>query len=247
MPIHMFVRVRNTFVNRCLCLDPCLTSWQNVNALHCHLQSPTQALSSADSTIFIIKQSPAQALPSSSFAICDAQPILRVHLFHISSHKHSHRLVLGFLRPGSQHEVLPISKVRSLILVYRVGQNRIYAPYMTVYLVTSLPNMAYIHRIYMVLANPTCIPLPLCTTIQKVYHLPGGSSKHNFLTARVKSIKKCIFEILLSRALDWCMYGSNRRGGGEVGCLRGVRVFWTPLQKYSATPTNFKYTSGLFS
>jgi hypothetical protein len=37
----------------------------------------------------------------------------------------------------------------------RVGQNRIYAPYMTVYLVISLPKVPYIHRVYMVLANPT--------------------------------------------------------------------------------------------
>jgi len=29
-----------------------------------------------------------------------------------------------------------------------------YAPYMTVYLIESLPNIPYIHRIYMVLANP---------------------------------------------------------------------------------------------
>jgi hypothetical protein len=36
----------------------------------------------------------------------------------------------------------------------RVGQNRIYTPYMTVYLMISLPKIPYIHRIYMVLANP---------------------------------------------------------------------------------------------
>ena len=36
----------------------------------------------------------------------------------------------------------------------RVGQNRINAPYMTVYVVISLPQIPYIHRIYMVLANP---------------------------------------------------------------------------------------------
>jgi hypothetical protein len=30
----------------------------------------------------------------------------------------------------------------------RVGQNRIYTPYMTVYLVTSLPKIPYVHRIY---------------------------------------------------------------------------------------------------
>jgi len=41
----------------------------------------------------------------------------------------------------------------------RVGQNHlyvhIYTPYMTVYLVISLPKLPYIHRIYMVLANLT--------------------------------------------------------------------------------------------
>ena len=37
----------------------------------------------------------------------------------------------------------------------RVGQNRIYTPYMAVYLVISLPKIPYINRIYMVLANPT--------------------------------------------------------------------------------------------
>jgi hypothetical protein len=43
--------------------------------------------------------------------------------------------------------------------VLRVGQNRINTPYMTVYLVISLPKNLYIHCIYyMVLANPSCIP-----------------------------------------------------------------------------------------
>jgi hypothetical protein len=36
----------------------------------------------------------------------------------------------------------------------RVGQNRIYTPYMTVYSVISLPNLLYIYCIHMVLANP---------------------------------------------------------------------------------------------
>ena len=40
------------------------------------------------------------------------------------------------------------------VCICRVGQNRIYTPYMTVYLVISLPKIPYIHRIYMVLANP---------------------------------------------------------------------------------------------
>ena len=41
----------------------------------------------------------------------------------------------------------------------RVGQNRIYTPCMTVGLVISLPLLPCIHRIYMVLANPTHVDL----------------------------------------------------------------------------------------
>ena len=41
----------------------------------------------------------------------------------------------------------------------RVGQNLIYTPYMTVYLAFFLPKRQYIHRIYMVLANPTYMSL----------------------------------------------------------------------------------------
>ena len=40
-------------------------------------------------------------------------------------------------------------------VIRKVGQNRIYTQYMTVYLVMSLPKIPYIHRIYMVLANPS--------------------------------------------------------------------------------------------
>ena len=38
--------------------------------------------------------------------------------------------------------------------ICRVGQNRIYTPYMTVYMVISLPKILYTHRIYVLLANP---------------------------------------------------------------------------------------------
>jgi len=41
--------------------------------------------------------------------------------------------------------------------MYRVGQNRIYTPYMTVYSVVFLPKIPYIYCIYMVLANSTYI------------------------------------------------------------------------------------------
>jgi len=40
-------------------------------------------------------------------------------------------------------------------VICRVGQNRVYTPYMTVYLVISLPKIPYINGIYMVLANPS--------------------------------------------------------------------------------------------
>jgi hypothetical protein len=40
-------------------------------------------------------------------------------------------------------------------VICRVVQNRIYAPYMTVYLVISLPKIPYVNRIYMVLASPS--------------------------------------------------------------------------------------------
>jgi len=43
----------------------------------------------------------------------------------------------------------------SIYYIYMVGQNRVHAPYMTVYLVIPLPNIPYIHHIYMVMANPT--------------------------------------------------------------------------------------------
>jgi len=42
-----------------------------------------------------------------------------------------------------------------MYLIHRVGQSRIYLLYMPVYLVISLPKTPYIHRIYVVLANPT--------------------------------------------------------------------------------------------
>jgi len=41
-----------------------------------------------------------------------------------------------------------------LRFIGRVGQNRMYTPYMTVYLVIPLPKLPYIHRIYMVTVNP---------------------------------------------------------------------------------------------
>ena len=51
----------------------------------------------------------------------------------------------------------------------KVGQNRTYTLCMTVYLVISLPNIPYVHRIYMVLANPIH-KLTTNGTAMTIYH-----------------------------------------------------------------------------
>jgi len=52
-----------------------------------------------------------------------------------------------------------LQEVRWTYHMLRVGQNCMYTPYMTVYLVRSLPKILHINRIYiyiyMVLADPT--------------------------------------------------------------------------------------------
>jgi len=60
----------------------------------------------------------------------------------------------------SEHRATTDDPAQTLLVnIFRVGQNRIYTPYMTVYLVIPLPKIPYIHRIYMVLANPKYIQL----------------------------------------------------------------------------------------
>ena len=63
------------------------------------------------------------------------------------------RMGLGRVMPCTQIEkILHVVSLHRLG-ISRVGQNRIYTPYVTVYLVISLPKIPCIHRIYMVLAN----------------------------------------------------------------------------------------------
>jgi hypothetical protein len=50
---------------------------------------------------------------------------------------------------------------------------------------------------------------------------------YNFWTARVNSIKIYIFGILVSRAIAWYIYGSNRKGGWSWG----VQSFLDTLSK----------------
>jgi hypothetical protein len=57
----------------------------------------------------------------------------------------------------------------------RVGQNRVYTPYMTVYLMISLPKVPYTHRIYMVLANPIYVGSDLSPP---AYCVLNSSARH---------------------------------------------------------------------
>jgi hypothetical protein len=61
----------------------------------------------------------------------------------------------------------------------RVGQDCIYTPYMTVYLVISLPKIPYVHRIYMVLANPIHVPRNDKRTLtqSRPTHMPYGPDR----------------------------------------------------------------------
>jgi len=70
----------------------------------------------------------------------------------------------------------------------RVGQNRTRSPYMTVYLMIFLPKIPYIHRIYMVLANPTHVVISrllVPTKVRRIYAVP----LHKALTALVRCLE----------------------------------------------------------
>jgi len=71
----------------------------------------------------------------------------------------------------------------------------------------------------------------------------GGCRKHNFWTTCV--IKIYIFGILALRAINWYIYGSNRRGGRVRG---GPEFFGPPLQKFTGSLLqNFKHIIGILS
>ena len=60
----------------------------------------------------------------------------------------------------------------------RVSQNRIYTPYMTVYLVISLPKIPYMHRIYMYLWPflEVCVPSVVHNYLTTHRSCPSASS-----------------------------------------------------------------------
>ena len=59
------------------------------------------------------------------------------------------------LQSSSHQDQDPCSQVLVVAHINRVGQNRIYTLYMALHSMQSLQTIPYIHRIYMVLANPT--------------------------------------------------------------------------------------------
>jgi hypothetical protein len=71
--------------------------------------------------------------------------------------------------------------------MFRVGQNRIYTPYITVYWMISLPKIPYIYRIYMVLANPSFVISYPCVHCIWVYGcVAPDNPKHAEIGAMLK-------------------------------------------------------------
>ena len=101
------------------------------------------------------KKSPCQKLPY----ICSVKIVhLKISLPRIAEFDLCINAPLKISLPNIPHICIHASiQPCGLILhnfIHRVGQNRIYTPYMTVYLVISLPKIPYTHRIYMVMASP---------------------------------------------------------------------------------------------
>ena len=92
----------------------------------------------------------------------------------------------------------------------RVGQNRLYTPYMTVYLAISLPKKPCMHRIFMVQANPRyrlrvrLLRRGYSRKYQENFHMPSA-------------------EQLPQRALGMDRHLAHRGGSGS-GAIRAFRV-----------------------
>ena len=78
------------------------------------------------------------------------------------------------------------------MLLDRVGQSRIYTPYMTVYLVISLPKIPYVNRIYMVLANPAFEP-----SSQKWEGLAAGAPARTKSDRFPNSVCVCVLVVVV--------------------------------------------------
>ena len=90
----------------------------------------------------------------------------------------------------------------TLWLICRVGQNRIYTLHMTVYLMKSLQKIPCIHRIYVVLANPTYLQSAGPWSNSHIGHWPAqgrtprghvsGSTACELKTAWTNDLRKII-------------------------------------------------------
>ena len=92
--------------------------------------------------------------------------------------------------------------------VSRVGQNRMYTPYMTIYFGISLPNIPYIHCIGMVLANPryfmTCpFVLPVCACVRERVRVRVRA--HTMLTTSI-DVRTCNHSRLTNCFVTSCLY-----------------------------------------
>jgi hypothetical protein len=95
--------------------------------------------------------------------------------------------------------------------INRVGQNRIYTLYITVYLTKSLLKIPCIHRIYMVLVNPIykqCSITQIFVYIVPAHHGPTPA----FQT--IKPDRACLGSILK---------GSRHSDGGQEACFQGFQ------------------------
>ena len=95
-------------------------------------------------------QCPAVAKDHSSWvSSCVSFSIQQYNIFHLAFQRYGPvRACVG----GVWHWQKAIAATFMLGLgMIRVGQNRIYTPYMTVCMVISLPKIPYIHRIYLLM------------------------------------------------------------------------------------------------
>jgi len=114
----------------------------------------------------------------------------------------------------------------------RVGQNRVYTPYMTVYLVISRPNEPYIHRLYTVLANPSHTLFP----VQMAGYLEGGGGEgvttgylYQTLTKPNDEKAKCMrcylaFVGLARTVYKRCIYGTSGLEFTKYTVIYGVYI-----------------------
>ena len=65
-----------------------------------------------------------------------------------------------YTRRVGQSQVSAPLTIRNLM--FRVGQDRLFTTYMTVYLVIPLPKIPYLHHLNLVLANPTDVQITTC-------------------------------------------------------------------------------------